>query len=219
MSVRERYDTELEVLNNKIVELGRFAQVALRDSLNALEQRDIEKSLMIMDEDIKANRIEEEINDLAILLIAKQQPVATDLRRIIVAIKIAADLERIADFAVNIAKSTIRIGNDSFVSSIGNVHEMYKITEEMIELVLEAYSDEDLVKAKKIAELDDGVDQLYGETIKDLLSSSAEQPEKLAQITQLSFVCRYLERAADHVTNISENIFYLVKGKRYDLNK
>lgn len=219
MSVRERYDTELEVLNNKIVELGHFAQAALKDSLSALDTRDIEKALIIIDEDINANRIEEEINDLAILLIAKQQPVATDLRRIIVAIKIAADLERIADFAVNIAKSTIRIGNDSFVNSIDNVHEMYKITEEMIELVLEAYTDEDVVKAKRIAELDDGVDQLYGETIKDLLSSSAAQPEKLAQITQLTFVCRYLERAADHVTNISENIFYLVKGKRYDLNK
>ncbi|MBM7577592.1 phosphate signaling complex protein PhoU [Jeotgalibacillus terrae] len=219
MSVRERYDTDLATLNNKIVELGQFAQAALKDSLTALDNRDIEKSLLIMDEDVKANRIEEEINDLAILLIAKQQPVATDLRRIIVAIKIAADLERIADFAVNIAKSTIRIGNDSFVSSIDNVHKMYDITEEMIELVLEAYNDEDVVKAKRIAELDDGVDELYGETIKNLLSSSASQPEKIGQITQLSFVCRYLERAADHVTNISENIFYLVKGKRYDLNK
>ncbi|TFE01149.1 phosphate signaling complex protein PhoU [Jeotgalibacillus salarius] len=219
MSVRERYDTDLETLNNKIVELGKFAQQALKSSLTALDHKDIEKSLLIMDEDVKANRIEEEINDLAILLIAKQQPVATDLRRIIVAIKIAADLERIADFAVNIAKSTIRIGDDSSVSSIENVHKMYNITEEMIELVLEAYTDEDVVKAKKIAELDDGVDQLYGETIQKLLSSSASQPDKLAQITQLSFVCRYLERAADHVTNISENIFYLVKGKRYDLNK
>ncbi|MGD7043975.1 phosphate signaling complex protein PhoU [Jeotgalibacillus proteolyticus] len=219
MSVRERYEADLAELNRKIVELGTFAQKALDRSLKALENHDIEDSLLIMDEDIKANRIEEEINDQAILLIAKQQPVATDLRRVIVAIKIAADLERIADFAVNIAKSTIRIGDDPFVKPIEHIHEMHLETSRMIALVLEAFIDEDIVKAKQIADMDDKVDSLYGQTIQDLLSISANKPEKLSQITQLSFICRYLERAADHVTNISENIFYLVKGTRYELNK
>ncbi|TFD92293.1 phosphate signaling complex protein PhoU [Jeotgalibacillus sp. R-1-5s-1] len=219
MSVREKYEADLQLLNDRIIELGEFAHRALERSLKALEGHDVDQSLAIMDEDIKANRLEEEINDQAILLIAKQQPVATDLRRVIVAIKIAADLERIADFAVNIAKSTIRIGNDSFVKPIESIDQMYRKTAEMIELVLEAYRDEDIVKAKQIAELDDKVDALYGQTIQELLSVSATNPDKLPQITQLSFICRYLERAADHVTNISENIFYLVKGTRYELNK
>ena len=219
MSVREKYEADLQRLNNKIVELGSFAQQALDRSLKALESQNVDDSLKIMEEDIKANRLEEEINDQAILLIAKQQPVATDLRRVIVAIKIAADLERIADFAVNIAKSTIRIGNDPFVKPIENIREMHAQTSQMIGLVLEAFMEEDVVKAKKIAELDDKIDDLYGQTIQELLSISANNSEKLPQITQLSFICRYLERAADHVTNISENIFYLVKGTRYDLNK
>jgi len=219
MSVRERYEADLKSLNQKIVELGLFAQQALDRSLNALETQNVNESLLIMDEDIKANRLEEEINDQAILLIAKQQPVATDLRRVIVAIKIAADLERIADFAVNIAKSTIRIGNDPLLKSIDNIREMTVRTSEMIGLVLEAFLEEDVVKAKQIAELDDKIDSLYGETIRELLSLSAQYNEKIPQITQLSFICRYLERAADHVTNISENIFYLVKGTRYELNK
>ncbi|WP_227395147.1 phosphate signaling complex protein PhoU [Jeotgalibacillus aurantiacus] len=219
MSVREKYEADLQLLNDRIIELGEFAHRALGRSLEALEGHNIDQSLAIMDEDIKANRLEEEINDQAILLIAKQQPVATDLRRVIVAIKIAADLERIADFAVNIAKSTIRIGNDALVKPIENIDQMYRKTAEMIELVLEAYRDEDIIKAKQIAELDDKVDALYGQTIQELLSVSATNPDKLPQITQLSFICRYLERAADHVTNISENIFYLVKGTRYELNK
>ncbi|PPA71777.1 phosphate signaling complex protein PhoU [Jeotgalibacillus proteolyticus] len=219
MSVREIYESELTSLNNKIIELGKFAQKALERSLVALENQDIDLALSIMDEDIKANQLEEEINDQAILLIAKQQPVATDLRRVIVAIKIAADLERIADFGVNIAKSTIRIGNEPLVKPIASVREMHNQTTEMIGLVIEAFIEEDIVKAKRIAELDDTVDSLYGQTIQELLSISAENNNKLPQITQLSFICRYLERAADHVTNISENIFYLVKGRRYDLNK
>ena len=219
MSVREKYEADLQGLNDKLIELGKFAQGALDRSLQALENQNINDSLAIMDEDIKANRLEEEINDQAILLIAKQQPVATDLRRVIVAIKIAADLERIADFAVNIAKSTIRIGNDPFVKSIKNIKLMHTKTSEMIGLVLEAFTDEDVVKAKRIAELDDTIDAFYGQTIQELLSISAKNPDKLSQITQLSFICRYLERAADHVTNISENIFYLVKGTRYDMNK
>ncbi|TDL34540.1 phosphate signaling complex protein PhoU [Jeotgalibacillus sp. S-D1] len=219
MSVREKYELELQSLNNKIVELGTFAQKALDKSLIALENQNVNESIAIMDEDIKANRLEEEINDQAILLIAKQQPVATDLRRVIAAIKIAADLERIADFAVNIAKSTIRIGNDPFVKSIESIRDMHEGTSKMIGLVIEAFIEEDVIKAKKIAELDDEIDALYGQTIQELLSISSQKPEKLAQITQLSFICRYLERAADHVTNISENIFYLVKGTRYDLNK
>ncbi|KIL44406.1 phosphate signaling complex protein PhoU [Jeotgalibacillus soli] len=219
MSVREKYEADLKNLDNKLIELGQFAQYALDRSLAALENQNMDLALSILDEDIKANRLEEDINDHAILVIAKQQPVATDLRRVIVAIKIAADLERIADFAVNIAKSTIRIGNDPFVKSIENIKLMHGKTSEMIGLVLEAYTEEDVVKAKQIAELDDKIDELYGHTIQELLGISSKSPDKLAQITQLSFICRYLERAADHVTNISENIFYLVKGTRYDLNK
>jgi phosphate transport system protein len=96
---------------------------------------------------------------------------------------------------------------------------MHDISIEMLSLSLKAYHEEDLVLAKKVAEMDDQVDELYGITIKELLSLAKEKQEAMNQITQLLFVARYLERMADHTTNVAESVFYLVKGKRYDLNE
>lgn len=219
MVVRGKFDEDLKTLHGKLLELGNFAVHALNQSLVALENKDIELALKILEDDAEANILEEEINDFAILLIAKQQPVAVDLRRLIVAIKIATDIERMADFAVNIAKSTIRIGKEPLVKPIEHIKQMHQLSVEMLKLSLEAYNEEDLAKARQVAQMDDQVDDLYGQTIKELLSLAQTKPEQLAQITQLSFISRYLERAADHVTNIAENVFYLVKGKRYDLNQ
>lgn len=218
MVVREKFHYDLDVLQIKVNELGKFAIRALEKSMIALESKDIDLSLDIIDSDTIADVLEEEINDFAILLIAKQQPVAIDLRRIIVAIKIVTDLERIADFAVNIAKATIRIGNEPFIKSIDNLKQMHMIAEKMLKLSLESFVEEDVMKAKKVAELDDEVDSLYGQTIMQLLGEQNGNTD-LGQITQLSFVARYLERAADHTTNIAESIFYLVKGRHYDLNE
>lgn len=218
MVVRERFQFDLKELQNKLVELGNIADSQLKRSIEALQTKNVEMALEIMEHDDKADLLYEEINDFAILLIAKQQPVAIDLRRIIVAIKIATDIERIADFAVNIAKSTIRIGNEEHVKPIVKVKEMYEVTSKMLQLSLDSFIEEDIQKAKQVADMDDEVDALYGETIQELLRINQEKPDYLAQITQLSFICRYLERAADHVTNIAENTFYLVKGRHYDLN-
>jgi phosphate transport system protein len=218
MGVREKFQYDLQELKDKLVELGEYALDALNRAIVALEQQNIDDALRIMEEDAKVDKLEEEINDFAILLIAKQQPVAIDLRRIMVAVKIASDLERIADFAVNIAKSTIRIGNEPLIKPIDHIKKMHQIASSMIELTMKAFEEEDIVKAKQVAEMDDKVDSLYGQTIQELLSYTHQMPEKIEQITQLSFICRYLERTADHVTNITESIFYLVKGRHYDLN-
>ena len=218
MSVREKFDIDLKELQGKLLEIGNFAEDALTKSIIALESQDLEMALEIIDNDANANLMYEDINDFAILLIARQQPVAIDLRRIIVAIKIATNIERIADFAVNIAKSTIRIGSEPLVKPIVHIKEMHSITLEMLKLSLEAFNDEDIVKAKKLAEMDDQVDDLYGQTIRDLMQINMQKPEFLPQILQLSFICRFLERSADHITNIAESILYLVKGRQYDLN-
>ncbi|MEK4973320.1 phosphate signaling complex protein PhoU [Niallia sp. FSL R7-0648] len=216
MPVREKFEAGLKELQEKLTELGEFSIQALERSLEALETQNIEMALEIIDDDVKADNLYEEINDFAILLIAKQAPVAIDLRRIIVGIKIATDIERIADFAVNIAKATIRIGNQDLVKPIILVKKMLEITNEMLRLSLNAYNKEDTKLARKIAEMDDEVDGLNKQAFVELLEISKNKPEYLQQISQLTFVCRYLERAADHTTNIAENIFYLVKGRQYD---
>ncbi|WP_339146894.1 MULTISPECIES: phosphate signaling complex protein PhoU [unclassified Sutcliffiella] len=218
MVVRQ-FHVDLETLRDKLLELGSLAEVAMGKSITALTNKDVDLALQIIEEDNKADRLDEEINDFAILLIAKQQPVAIDLRRIFVAIKISTDVERIADFAVNIAKSTIRIGkSDQPLLPIEKIEKMHSIATEMLSLSLKAYYDEDIVLAKKVADMDDQVDELYGQNIRELLQLTKDYPDMIPEITQLSFICRYIERMADHTTNISENIFYLVKGSHYELN-
>lgn len=216
MPVREKFEAGLKELQSRLTELGEFSIQALQKATVALETKNIELALEIIDDDSKADRMYEEINDYAILLIAKQAPVAIDLRRIIVGIKIAADIERIADFAVNIAKATIRIGSQELVKPIIHIKEMVRINQEMLLLALQAYNEEDTKLARRIAEMDDQVDELYSIAFLELIEISKNQPEFLQQISHLTFVCRYLERAADHTTNIAENVFYLVKGQQYD---
>jgi phosphate transport system protein len=216
MAVREKFEQELAELKGKIIELANLASESISKSFTALENQDLDMALEIIEDDTKADLLEEEINDYAILLIAKQQPVAIDLRRIIAAIKIASDIERMADFGVNIAKSTIRIGRQPFINSLEHLRDMYNITMDMIKLSIEAFEEEDIAKARKIAEMDDEVDRLYGANFSSLIQLSQQN---LPQVTQLAFIARYLERTADHTTNIAESIYYLVKGRHFDLNE
>ncbi|MBD1378894.1 phosphate signaling complex protein PhoU [Metabacillus arenae] len=218
MMVREKFEFDLNTLRQKLIELGSLTEIALGKAIDALENQNIDLALQVIEEDTNVDSLEEEINDFAILLIAKQQPVATDLRRIIVAIKIASDIERMADFAVNISKSTIRIGKEPLVKPINHIKKMHAIATEMLSSSIKAYNEEDVVLAKRVADIDDQVDELYGETIKDLLNLMPDHKGSLQQISQLMFICRFIERTADHATNISESVFYLVKGRHYDLN-
>lgn len=219
MTIRGQFQLDLESLQKKLLKLGKLADEALKSSVEALETKNIDLALKVMENDTEVDVLYEEIHDFAILLIAKQSPVAIDLRRIIVAIKIATDIERIADYAVNIAKATIRIGKEEHVLSLDTIKKMYEISSKMLSLSLKAFNDEDVAQAKQIADMDDEVDDLYGVWMHKLLSINQQHPEYMPQMTQLSLVCRYLERTGDRVTNISENIFYLVKGKHYALNE
>lgn len=218
MSLRENFDLKLKQLNEKVLELGGLAENAFVKSITAMENKDIESAIKVIDEDSYIDHIEEEINDLAIILIAREAPVAVDLRRIIVAIKIASDLERVADYAVNIAKSVIRIGEADHKVPVDSLQKMARIAKEMLSLSFKAFIEEDVVLAKKIADMDDEIDKLYGETIKTYLQLSDETKRDFMQITQLSFIARYIERIGDYATNISEGVFYIVKGIRYELN-
>ncbi|WLR49844.1 phosphate signaling complex protein PhoU [Bacillus tianshenii] len=219
MSVREQFDLKLKTMKEMLLELGTLAEVSLDKAFYALEHEDVDMALRVIEEDQKADDLEEEINDLAIILIARQSPVAIDLRRIIAALKISADVERIADLSVNIAKSVIRMGNREHRIEMEQLPKMRKMVKEMLSSAIQAYVEEDVVLAKKVAETDDDVDRLYAEMVPELMPMSTRFPDEIVQITQLAFIGRYIERIADHTTNIAEEVFYLVKGIRYDLNE
>lgn len=218
MPAREKFDYDLKTLQQKLLELGSLTETALNYSIQAFQHKNIELALQIIDNDSQIDTLEEEINDFAILLIAKQQPVAIDLRRIVIAIKIATDIERIADFAVDIAKAAIRMGDRPFALKMEKIMQMHRVALEMVSIGLKAYYEEDVVLARKIAEMDDEVDELYGQIMRELLRLNATNQENALQINQFSLIARYIERIADHATNLGEHVVYLVKGKHYDLN-
>lgn len=215
--IRERFELDLISVQQDLMELCDKSIDSLELAFKAFLQKDIDLALQVIETDLQVNRLEELINDRVILLIAKQQPVATDLRRLIVVIKAAADMERIGDYAVNIAKETIRIGKEAFVTSVEPMEEMFHKTVSMLRQIVEAFIEENTTKAKEIAKLDDEVDDLYGNTIGNLMKLNVSN-EHVAQVTNLSFICRYIERSADHATNVAEHLFYLVKGKHYEFN-
>lgn len=215
--VRERFEHDLINVQQDLMELCDKSIEALETAFRAFIDKDIDLALAVIDADLHINRLEETINDRVILLIAKQQPVATDLRRLMVVVKAAADMERVGDYAVNIAKETIRLGREPFITSVEPIEEMCFKTTSMLRQIVEAFIEENTSKAKEIADLDDQVDELYGNTISNLMQLTVSN-EHVAQITYLSFICRYIERCADHATNIAEHLFYLVKGQHYELN-
>ncbi|XXM73735.1 phosphate signaling complex protein PhoU [Lysinibacillus sphaericus] len=215
---RTHFDKKLKELKEKLFDMADLAKVSLRDSIETLKSQDIEKAREIISKDRLINKFDNEINNMAIVLIAKESPVATDLRKIISALRICSEIERIGDMATNISKATLHIGDQKLIKPIEEIPRMLSIAEEMLEDALKAFYDEDAGAARKIADRDDEVDELYGKLVQELMTYIPKYPDEISQITQLAFTCRYIERVADHVTNICENVIYLVTGERFDLN-
>lgn len=218
MNVRKSFDNELHDLKNNLLNMVELAEKAIANSLDALKRQDLKLAEVIIKNDQEINQLDEYINNKVISMIAQQQPVATDLRKIIVALKISTDVERVGDLAVNIAKSTLHIGEEQLIKPIIDIPKMAEIAQQMLHQAFEAYNNEDVGLALSLAEIDDQIDEMYGRLIKELLELMTRNPQYIAQITQLAFICRYIERVGDHATNMGENIIYMVKGKQFNLN-
>nr|WP_085509241.1 phosphate signaling complex protein PhoU [Thalassobacillus devorans] len=219
MVTREHFSEELANLKADIFELAETTKQAFMTAIDALYASDIKKAEQIIKEDVKIDKKEDEINDKVMILIAKQQPVATDLRRLIIAIKITTDLERMADHAKNIAKATQHLGEKHPLSIHPGIREMADVAFDMVDIAKKAFDLEDITFANKLSEMDDIVDRKYGELIRELLESTANNPDQIQYLMQMAYSARYIERFADHITNIGEEVFFLVKGRSYDLNE
>lgn len=219
MSIREQFDFELQTLKNELVEMAKASRLQLEQAVKSLYDKDLELAKQVIKEDERIDELDLAINEAAILLIAKQQPVATDLRKLIVAIRVSTDLERMADNAKNIARSTLHLGEEHQLDIDPSLKDMCDIAYEMIDLAVESYLAEDYKLAKKLSELDDSIDQMFGQVLARQLNMSATSPQKIQLIMQIAFIARYIERFGDHLTNIAESILYLVKGENFDLNE
>ncbi|MBU7591650.1 phosphate signaling complex protein PhoU [Metabacillus halosaccharovorans] len=218
MVVRESFDNNLQELQGKMTMMAKLSISAMEKSFEALKKQDVEIALKVIDEDTVIDNLDTEINQFVIWLLVKEQPVARDLRRIIGALKITSEIERIADFAVNISKSTIKIGQTQSLVNITNLDQMKDLSITMLEKALQSFIEENMVLAKEVGDLDDKVDKYSGETYKAITNYLKEHSEETDQLVQLLFINRYLERTADHITNIAESAAYLIKGRIYDFN-
>jgi phosphate transport system protein len=218
MSTRSKFDSKLTQLKEKLLEMEGLAENQVRNSLSALINQDIEKAKLVIDGDNEIDDLEHEIHDQALLLIARESPVAKDLRTLNVALKVSSEVERMADMAVNIAKAALHIGNEKHFKEINDIPIMMDKALEMVTMSVKAYLDEDVTLARKCAEKDDDVDKMFGKLVHELITMIPENPQATNQIIQLAFVCRFIERVADHSTNIAENVIYLVTGNRVNLN-
>ncbi len=208
------YDQELAELDHGTAEMGGLAEALLRDAFGAMERRDsaLAEKAVVCDRAIDA--IERKLQDRAVAMIAKRQPMANDLRHIMTVLKIASDLERIGDLAKNIAKRAIAIASENRPRQliIGLGH-MSDLAARQLKDVLDALSAADDAKALAVWHADAGLDALYNSVFRELLTYMMEDPRNIGLCTHLLFCAKNLERIGDHTTNIAENIHYLVTGK------
>ena len=195
---------------------------AYQNTLNALKTLDVEIALQIIKSDQNIDDLQEEIQEEATILIVRQQPVASDLRKILMIMRLANEYERIADYTKNLAEYIILIKqNESIEHYQKNVDKLVKMLEiviNMLKLVIEGLRTEDKTKVKEAADMDKQVDEIYQELLASLITHIQVVDGKVFGTAYAILINKYIERAGDHVTNIAEEVLYALKGRRYHLN-
>jgi phosphate transport system protein len=210
--ITRAYDDELKRLNNAIAEMGGLAETQLGAAIEAVATRDTELAGQVVQGDSKVDQLEREVDNLAIRLLALRQPVARDLREIFAALKIASDLERIADYAANVAKRSIALSQAPAVRPVHALPRMAHFAQLQIKDVLDAYAQRDADKAYSVWIRDAELDEMYSGLFRELLTYMMEDPRTIGPCTHLLFMAKNIERIGDHATNIAEKLFYLVNG-------
>jgi phosphate transport system protein len=203
---------ELDELQNRLLEMGGLVESSIHESVLALTERRARRAESVWGNEARINRLEIEIDELAIGLLALQQPIAGDLRFIAAAIKINTDLERMGDLAVNIAQRTVALIERPAARISGDIHRMAVFTEEMVRKCLDAFVRRDQTLAQEVLLSDDRVDKLRTSIYRDSIEFMSQDPGAIAEGVDLILISRHLERIADHATNIAEDTLYLVKG-------
>lgn len=208
------FDAELEFLRSKIAEMGGIAEKMLDDSTRALVRRDVALARQVIDADTRLDGLQREIEEHAVVTIARRQPVAIDLREIVSAIRVAGDVERIGDLAKNTSKRVLAISNEAHPAKIvGGVQHMSDLVQAQLKDVLDAYAQRDERKALDVWGKDDRIDALYNSVFRELLTYMMEDTRNITFCTHLLFLAKNIERIGDHTTNIAETIYYLTTGE------
>ncbi|WP_438431934.1 phosphate signaling complex protein PhoU [Gorillibacterium sp. sgz500922] len=218
MDTRSSYHQSLDELQLELLAMGRLVEEQIRQSVESLKQVDAKLARDIVEMDDTIDAMLMKIEERSLKLIALQQPLASDLRIIGMAMKIAVDMERIADHAVDIAKVTLRMAGDALVKPLVDIPYMAELAIDMLRESIRSYTEHDIQRAAALAEKDDQVDSLYSKVLTELTGMMGSDLRVNRQLTHLMLVSHYIERVADHTTNIGEGVIYMVTGKRKDLN-
>jgi phosphate transport system protein len=208
-----QYEEELRNLRTTLLQMGGLVERQIANAVDSLVERDSELARQTIARDAEVNRMDIDTDALCIRLLALRQPAASDLRFITTGLKITTDLERIGDMAVNIAERVLELNHEPVLKPYIDIPRMATLAQSMVKDSLDAFVNNDTDLAEQVITRDDEVDQLNYQIFRELLSYMAEEPRTISRATRVLFVSKYLERIADHATNIAEMVVFMVKGK------
>ena len=215
---RAALERELQGLNDDILILGSMAEKAILQSIDMLKQRDIAGSRQLIADDLKLNQKRYSIESDCLIVIATQQPMASDLRSLAAILELAIELERIGDYGKGIARITLMMADEPLIKPLIDIPRMAEKACDMLHRALDAFVRRDVEMARAIPKEDDEVDDLYNRVYNDLLHMIISNPKTLDQATRLLWVAHNLERAGDRVTNICERVIFTVTGEMQEMD-
>jgi phosphate transport system protein len=207
------FEESLEQLQGLLLRMGGLVERQIAQAIRSLVERDSNLARQVIEGDREVNRLDIEIDELCLRLLALHQPAASDLRFVATAMKVTVDLERIGDQAVNIAERAIELNQEPPLKPYIDIPRMAEIAGRMIRESLDAFVRRDTELARGVLREDDEVDALTHQVFRELLSYMAEDPRTIGRATRILFVTKYLERIADHATNLAEMVVFMVGGK------
>ncbi|GBD96969.1 MAG TPA: phosphate signaling complex protein PhoU [Nitrospirae bacterium] len=204
---------ELEHLKESLLKMAALVEAAIKNSVESLVERDSELARRVIKEDHKINAYDVHIDEEGVRLLALKQPMGKDLRFITTAMKITTDLERIGDNAVNIAERALELNREPLLKPYIDIPRMSRIAQGMVRDTIDAFVNEDVMLAKDVIMRDDSVDDLNEMVWKELMFIMTQDPTTVSRAVKITYISKYLERIADHATNIAETVVYMVEGK------
>ncbi len=209
----KKYEEELKRLRDELLYMGGLVEDQIQKAVKSLVERDSDLAQVIIERDHEVNRLDVEIDEICIRLLALHQPAGRDLRFITTGLKITTDLERVGDMAVNICERALELNQEPQLKPYIDIPRMAGIAQRMIRESLDAFVREDTELALKVCKDDAEVDQLNAQIFRETVSYMIENPQTISRATKISSVSKYLERIADHATNIAEIVIFMVRGK------
>ena len=207
------YENELKRLRDLLTQMGGMVESQVALATQALEDKDSEAAAAVVEQDPKVDHLEKEIEQFVIRLLALRQPMAEDLRRIVAAMKITGDMERIGDYAANVGKRSIVLLQFGLPFSLSGITRMSRMVQDNLRLVIDAIGEGDVDKLIQVWRSDDVIDDLYNALFRELMTYMMEDPRNITPCAHLLFIAKNMERIGDHATNIAETMHYAITGK------